>query len=118
MFNSREVLTYDVLGRLCASLGIPREYLGLAADGVRAASGVRLPEDGLVSGDESVTRLKLLAYGAGVVVGTAVVGGEQGRWLPDDGQTPVPSRIGMAEVEQIEAATRALRALDYQFGGG
>jgi hypothetical protein len=79
---------------------------------------VRRSENGLVSDDESVKRLKLLAYGAGVVVGTAVFGADQRRWLSSCAQTPVPGRIGMTEVEQVEAATRALRVLDYQFGGG
>jgi tetratricopeptide (TPR) repeat protein len=118
MLNSRQVLTCDVLGRLCASLGIPREYLGLAPNAATAASMVRRSENGLVSDDESVKRLKLLAYGAGVVVGAAVFCSAPGRWLSSCAQTPVPGRIGMTEVEQVEAATRALRALDYQFGGG
>src|SRR3712207_8088516 len=33
-------------------------------------------------------------------------------------QTPAPSHIGLGDVRQIEASTRALRALDYQYGGG
>ncbi|MGH3627873.1 MAG: transcriptional regulator, partial [Sciscionella sp.] len=33
-------------------------------------------------------------------------------------RTPAPNRIGMTDVRQVEAATRALRALDYQYGGG
>jgi tetratricopeptide (TPR) repeat protein len=32
--------------------------------------------------------------------------------------TPAPGRIGMTDVRQVEAATRALRSLDYQYGGG
>ena len=31
---------------------------------------------------------------------------------------PAPSNIGMTDVKQVEAATRAMRAVDYQFGGG
>ena len=31
---------------------------------------------------------------------------------------PVPARIGLGDVRQVEAATRALRSLDYQYGGG
>jgi hypothetical protein len=40
--------------------------------------------------------------------GTAVLGN----------QPPAPSNINMTDVKQVEAATRAMRALDYQFGGG
>ncbi len=50
--------------------------------------------------------------------GTAVLGADRGQWLPSPAQTPAPSNIGMADVKQVEAATRAMRALDYQFGGG
>lgn len=34
------------------------------------------------------------------------------------GVDPAPSNIGMTDVKQVEAATRAMRAVDYQFGGG
>jgi hypothetical protein len=68
--------------------------------------------------DEFVKRRKLLAHGAAVMFGTAALGGDRGQWLPSPAQTPAPSRIGMTEVKAVEAATRAMRALDYQFGGG
>jgi tetratricopeptide (TPR) repeat protein len=31
---------------------------------------------------------------------------------------PAPSNIGISDVREVEAATRAMRAVDYQFGGG
>jgi tetratricopeptide (TPR) repeat protein len=34
------------------------------------------------------------------------------------GADPAPSTIGLSDVKEVEAATRAMRALDYQFGGG
>src|SRR3977135_797669 len=34
------------------------------------------------------------------------------------GGDPAPSNIGLSDVNEVEAATRAMRALDYQFGGG
>lgn len=34
------------------------------------------------------------------------------------GGDPTPSNIGISDVKQVEAATRAMRAVDYQFGGG
>ena len=50
--------------------------------------------------------------------GTTVLGADRGQWLPSPAQTPAPNKIGMTDVKQVEAATRAMRALDYQFGGG
>jgi tetratricopeptide (TPR) repeat protein len=34
------------------------------------------------------------------------------------GVDPAPSNIGMTDVKQVEATTTAMRAVDYQFGGG
>jgi hypothetical protein len=65
-----------------------------------------------------IKRRKLLAHGAGGVLGTAVVGAERGKWLPGVTQTSAPGRVGLLDVMQVEAATRAMRVLDYQFGGG
>ena len=38
--------------------------------------------------------------------------------MPSNVQTPAPMRIGMTDVQQIQAATKALRDLDYRYGGG
>jgi tetratricopeptide (TPR) repeat protein len=65
-----------------------------------------------------VKRRKLLAHGAAVTFGTAVLAADSAQWLAGLTQTPAPSNIGMADVKQVEAVTRAMRALDYQFGGG
>ena len=63
-------------------------------------------------------RRKLLAHGAGVVLGTAVLGAGGGDGLPSAHPTRVPDRLGLADVQQVEASTRAVRAVDYRFGGG
>ncbi len=77
-----------------------------------------------------VKRRKLLAHGAAaisgtaVVFGTAVISGTAGlaadstEWLARPSEAPAPSNIGMTDVKQVEAVTSAMRALDYQFGGG
>jgi hypothetical protein len=68
---------------------------------------------------EQIKRRKLLAYGAAGMLGTAVLGAGSAKWLPGSTtQTRAPGRVGLLDVMQVEAATRALRALDYQFGGG
>src|SRR5690606_8226563 len=52
-------------------------------------------------------------------MGATVFAADSGSWTaPRPAVTPAPNRIGMADVRQVEAATRALRALDYQYGGG
>src|SRR5207248_77063 len=68
--------------------------------------------------DESVKRRRFLAHAAQVTMGAAVFGPEQGTWSAGPARTPAPGRIGITDVRQVEAATRALRALDYQYGGG
>ncbi|MGH3933826.1 MAG: helix-turn-helix domain-containing protein [Pseudonocardiaceae bacterium] len=118
ILKGRQVMAYDVLARISDGLGVPRGYMGLAYDDATATSMVGPPDDTLAEEDESVKRRKLLAHGAAVMFGTAVLGADSGKWLPSPTQTPAPSSIGMTDVKQVEAATRAMRALDYQFGGG
>jgi hypothetical protein len=68
-----------------------------------------------------VKRRKLLAHGAAVTFGTTVMSGTAGLAadrLASPTQTPAPSNIGMTDVWHVEAVTRAMRVLDYQFGGG
>ena len=118
ILKGRQVMAYDVLVRISDGLGIPRGYMGLAYDDATATSMVGPPDDALVKEDESVKRRKLLAHGAAVMFGTAVLGADSGKWVPSPTQTPAPSNIGLTDVKQVEAATRAMRVLDYQFGGG
>ncbi|MCA1694643.1 MAG: transcriptional regulator, partial [Actinobacteria bacterium] len=59
-------------------------------------------------------RRKLLAHGAGVVFGTAV----WGAGLPSATPMRAPGRVGLSDVKRVEAATRAVRAVDYRSGGG
>jgi transcriptional regulator with XRE-family HTH domain len=118
ILKGRQVMAYDVLARISDGLGIPRGYMGLAYDPATATSMVGPPDNALAEEDESVKRRKLLAHGAAVMLGTAVLGADRGQWLPSPAQTPAPSTIGLSDVKQVEAATRAMRALDYQFGGG
>ncbi|MGH3694641.1 MAG: transcriptional regulator [Pseudonocardiaceae bacterium] len=119
ILKGRQVMAYDVLARISDGLGIPRGYMGLAYDPATATSLVGPPDEAEEDEeDEFVKRRKLLAHGAAVMFGTAVLGADRGQWLPSPAQTPAPSKIGMTDVKQVEAATRAMRALDYQFGGG
>jgi transcriptional regulator with XRE-family HTH domain len=118
ILKGRQVMAYDVLARIADGLGIPRGFMGLAYDEATATSVVGPPGDEHAEEDESVKRRKFLAHSAAVMFGAAVLGQEEVQWLPSPVQTPAPGHIGLGDVRQIEASTRALRGLDYQYGGG
>jgi transcriptional regulator with XRE-family HTH domain len=118
ILKGRQVMAYDVLARIADGLGVPRGYMGLAYDEATATTVVGTPDDEHAEEDESVKRRKFLANTAAVMFGAAVFGQDQGPWLPSHAQTPAPGRVGLSDVRQIEASTKALRGLDYQYGGG
>ncbi|WP_205660516.1 helix-turn-helix transcriptional regulator [Amycolatopsis antarctica] len=121
ILKGRQVMAYDVLARISDGLGVPRGYMGLAYDEATAVQVVSAA--GAVGGEqaeegEAVKRRKFLAHAAQVTMGAAVFGSAPEAWAASPARTPAPGRIGMTDVRQVEAATRALRALDYQYGGG
>lgn len=119
ILKGRQVMAYDVLARIADGLGIPRGHMGLAYDEATATSVVGPSGDEHAEEDESVKRRKFLAHAAAVTVGAAVFGPAQDQWQPSPAQAAqVPSRVGLSDVRQIEASTKALRGLDYQYGGG
>ncbi|WP_433870754.1 helix-turn-helix domain-containing protein [Saccharopolyspora sp. CA-218241] len=117
ILKGRQVMAYDVLARIADGLGIPRGFMGLAYDGATAVrvGSAKNPE---AEEDESVKRRNFLSHAATVTMGAAVLGVEASAWNPASAQTPAPTRIGMTDVQQIQAATKALRDLDYRYGGG
>lgn len=118
ILKGRQVMAYDVLARVSDGLGVPRGYMGLAYDRATATSVVGPPGGALAEEDESVKRRKFVTNAAAVMFGSGALATDGVDWLTNLPQTPVPGRIGMSDVKQVEAATRALRALDYQYGGG
>lgn len=119
ILKGRQVMAYDVLARIADGLGVPRGYMGLAYDEVTAVRVAGAAEASTMEEDESVKRRKFLAHAAAVAVGAHVLGdADTGVWVSNPVLTPAPGRIGMTDVRQVEAATRALRSLDYQYGGG
>jgi transcriptional regulator with XRE-family HTH domain/tetratricopeptide (TPR) repeat protein len=119
ILKGRQVMAYDVLVRIADGLGVPRGYMGLAYDEATAVRVAGTPDDPLAEEEESVKRRRFLAHAAAVTVGAAVFGPEsESTWVSDPTHTPAPARIGETDVRQIEAATKALRGLDYQYGGG
>lgn len=118
ILKGRQVMAYDVLTRIADGLGVPRGYMGLAYDETTAIRVVGASDGRQAEEDESVKRRRFLAHAAQVTMGAAVFGPESGTWSEAPARTPAPGRIGTTDVRQVEAATRALRALDYQYGGG
>src|SRR6476469_170425 len=118
ILKGRQVMAYDVLLRIADGLGVPRGYMGLAYDEVTAARVAKSDEVPEAEEPENVKRRKFLAHAAAVAVGAHVLGADSGSWVSNPVLTPAPGRIGMTDVRQVEAATRALRSLDYQYGGG
>jgi transcriptional regulator with XRE-family HTH domain/tetratricopeptide (TPR) repeat protein len=119
ILKGRQVMAYDVLARISDGLGIPRGYMGLAYDEATQITVVGAADEQQAEEDEAVKRRRFLAHAAQVTMGATVFAADSGSWAaPSPAMTPAPSRIGMADVRQVEAATRALRALDYQYGGG
>lgn len=118
ILKGRQVIAYDVLARICSGLGIPRGYMGLAYAETLDVQVVGVADEQQDKEDEPVKRRKFLAHAAQVTMGAAVFGPASDAWAAIPGKTPAPGRIGTTDVRQVEAATRALRALDYQYGGG
>lgn len=118
ILKGRQVMAYDVLSRIADGLGVPRGYMGLAYDGATAMRVASTTSDPQAEEDESVKRRKFLSHAAAVTMGAAVLGTGESAWAPASAQTPAPVRIGMTDVQQIQAATKALRDLDYRYGGG
>lgn len=119
ILKGRQVMAYDVLARIAEGLGIPKGYMGLAYDEVTAGRVlVGTADEQQAEEDESVKRRKFLAHAAQVTMGAAVFGPASQAWAASPARTPAPGQIGVTDVRQVEAATRALRALDYQHGGG
>jgi tetratricopeptide (TPR) repeat protein len=93
--------------------------MGLAYDARTAVQVAAVVDDPQVEEDEAVKRRRFLAHAAAVTMGAALMTGtDAGVALARLSETPAPSQIGTTDVRQVEAATRALRALDYQYGGG
>jgi transcriptional regulator with XRE-family HTH domain len=118
ILKGRQVMAYDVLARIAKGLGVPRGYMGLAYDEATKVRVAAKAENSQPEEEESVKRRKFLAHAAAITVGAHVFGADAGPWVSSPIQTPAPGRIGMTDVRQVEAATRALRSLDYQYGGG
>ncbi|MBP2337287.1 transcriptional regulator with XRE-family HTH domain/tetratricopeptide (TPR) repeat protein [Saccharothrix coeruleofusca] len=115
--RGREVQAYQVLARIADGLGIPRGYMGLAYAGGTAAPLPCSPCSDSVK-DGPVRRRELLGIVGKLVVGSALTSADITLISTDPQPTPVPARLGAAEVDQLRSLTAGLRAYDIAHGGG
>ncbi|SDC20541.1 helix-turn-helix domain-containing protein [Actinokineospora iranica] len=112
IMRGRQVMAYEVLSRIADGLGVPRGLMGLAYDSPRVASCA-----GPTEGESDVERRGFI----GLVAKAAVVG-LSGAELDSirvlHQATPMPGRIGHADVSNLETTVQFFRAQDDQFGGG
>lgn len=118
ILRGRQVQGYDLLVRICEGLEVPRQCMGLAYTGGEDDPAGYAGSTDAEELDEDVIRRRFLGLGSFIVLGHTVVG-EPGP-LPSPGNvpTPLPERIGFADVQQFITGTAELRALDRQYGGG
>lgn len=113
ILKGRQVMAYDVLVRIANALDVPRGWMGLGY-GEDASS----PPSGAEEVDENVKRRALLAKSSVALVGFPVLGELLHIPAPPATPTPLPTRLGVADVAAIRSLTAELRALTRGYGGG
>ncbi len=118
ILNGRQVMAYDVLARIADGLNIPRGYLGLAYDESTEMAFDVVAASCSLRPDEREEVRQLLSHAASVTMGAAVQDVAKW-WQPvEQARTPIPARVGLPDVIQLEHVTAVMRALDYRHGGG
>jgi transcriptional regulator with XRE-family HTH domain len=112
IMSGRQVQSVALLERIADGLGVPRGWMGLAyAPDLEAGSPAA--ED---TPTEDETNANLLRHAANVLCGSPVLGPADPIRVKDI-PTPVPRRIGAADVAQVAATTERLGYLNGEFGG-
>ncbi len=112
--TGRQVMSYDVLVRICTGLGISRGRMGLAYDG--DIEPVVEPEP-VEEVDEDMKRRALLAVGGVALLGAPVLGEVLHIPVRPDVPTPLPSRLGGSDVSAVKSLTAELRTVARTYGG-
>lgn len=119
VLRGRSVRSYELLARIADGLGVLRGSMGLAyTDADR-------PEDSspgecshpVGEVDEDVKRRAFLAAASLAVVGRPVLGELLELPSPPTSPTPLPSRLGMADVAAVRDLTEQFRVLGRLYGG-
>ncbi len=112
----RRVKQVDVLERICDGLGIERGWMRLGSADAAGSAYAREDEAAWKAvTDEMRRRALLAAAGAAALSGHPLLG--ELLTLPAPAEAPLPSRLGMADVVEIERLTRHLRDLARERGG-
>lgn len=112
IISGRQVQSVALLGRIADGLGVPRGWMGLAYDPDLDPEPVT-PENSK-TWDESDANL--LRHGATVLCGAPVFGPADPIRVTNT-PTPVPRRIGPADIEQVASTTERLGQLAGDHGG-
>lgn len=112
ILNGRQVQSYDVLVRVADGLGVSRGAMGLSYGD--ADEGTPIYEDI----DEDMRRRALLAAGAVALFGRPILGEVLELPQRPSSPTPLPDRLGVADVEAMQSLTRALESGARYYGGG
>lgn len=113
ILHGRPVLQARVLERIADGLGVDRAWLGVShgTDDYAEQASATAPEEV----DDDVKRQAFLAAASAAVVGQPVLG--EVLALPAAADTPLPSRVTMADVDGLRSLTDHLRSLARQYGG-
>ncbi|MDQ4032176.1 MAG: helix-turn-helix transcriptional regulator [Actinomycetota bacterium] len=112
----RRVKQVDVLERICDGLGIERGWMRLgSADAERSAYAREDEAAWKAVTDEMRRRALLAAAGAAALSGHPLLG--ELVTLPVPAQAPLPSRLGMTDVAEVDSLTGHVDALARECGG-
>ena len=109
--HGRQVTAYDVLARIADGLTIPRGLMGLA---FTALPGIHDP----ATEDSDMRRRDLMGIAAKLAVGAGLASADLALLASPAAAAPVPQRIGLTDIRQVQEMTRALDAQRSTFGGG
>ena len=114
----RRVMAYDVLARIADGFGVPRGLMGLAYDEetARTYAGDR-PSFAGEELTEDMKRRHFLAAASVALWGRPVLGELLELPTRPETPTPLPSRLGAADVEALRTLTEQVRTLARFYGG-
>lgn len=115
ILKGRRVMGYDVLVRIGEGLDVPRGWMGLAYDEGAEPAGLAVGEEVV---DEDMKRRALLAVGGIALMGAPVLGEVLELPTPPTTPTPLPSRLGAADIAALKKLTAHLRTGARIYGGG
>ncbi len=117
ILKGRRVLAYDLLVRIAAGLGIPRELMGLSYGENGAYRGDEVPVADPPEGVSAEMRRRILLAAAGfAVVGRPLQELGELLELPGPSTVPMPSQLGAVHVAKVRNLTRELREAGRTYG--